>query len=402
MNPNQTHKNFALLGGVPAFDTPVGTSGLLRPDFDQFMDYSRQFFDAKHYSNNGPLVRQLENRLAQFHNAQYCVAFCSGFWSIALAINAMKLPNRDEVVMPSFTYRRLADIVAWCGLKPRFCEVDETTLAITPATASHAITEQTALILGVHPIVNCCDVMGLQTLADKRGIPLLMDSVESVYEISEQGRVGSMAQAEVFSLHASKLINGGEGGYITTSDKDLYETLTIQRSFGFKGADNIATGGGTNAKLNEMHAGMALASLDSLEGFVAHNEKIYRIYQQGIPKISGLKLRTFDETHRTSYKNIVIEITEDWPFTRDVTVQLLNAEQVLARAYYAPALHQKDMHYPHCKASLPLTDKLSERFILMPSGYRVTPKEIEGVLHLLKNVYDHAHEILSKIEGVPQ
>ena len=102
----------------------------------------------------------------------------------------MKLPNRSEVIMPSLTYHRLADLAAWSNLKPRFCEVSESTLALTPETVAPAITDQTALIIGVHPIVNCCDVTGLKRLSEKTGIPLLIDAVESVYETSEQGRVG--------------------------------------------------------------------------------------------------------------------------------------------------------------------------------------------------------------------
>ena len=209
-----------------------------------------------------------------------------------------------------------------------------------------------------------------------------------------------MAEAEVFSLHASKLINGGEGGYITTSNKTLYEKLKIQRGFGFQGADNVVISNGTNAKLNEIHAAMALASLDSLDTFVAHNQKIYRIYQQEISQLPGLKLREFDETYRASYKNIVLEVTEDWPFSRDLTVELLNAERVLARAYYSPALHQKTMLYPHCTGSLPLTDKLSKRFMLMPSGFTATPEEIHGVLQLMKSFYTQADQILAKVKEV--
>lgn len=392
------YEQLAFFGGAMIFENPVGTAGLLRPDFDQFLYYSKQFFDAGQYTNNGPLVGQLEQRLADFHDAEYCVTFCSGAYALILASHLMKLPNRSEVVIPSLAYSLTSEFLAWCGLKPRFCEVDETSLAMTPETVADVITDETALIMGIHPIVNCCDVFGLKQLADEKGIPLIIDSCESVYETTEYGRVGSMVEAEIFSLNACKLINGGEGGYITTSDKDLYEKLKLQRGFGFEGSDNIVIGDGTNAKLNEIHAAMALASLDDLDDFVAHNEKNYRTYQQGIVKLTGLKLREFDENYRTSYKNIIIELTEDWPFSRDLTVQLLNGENVLARAYYSPPLHQREMRYPHCKADLPLTDKLSKRFIHMPSGYMVTPQQIDAVLTLMNDFYTHADEILSKIE----
>ena len=392
-------QDLGLFGGKPIFEKPLGTSGLARPDFDQFLRYSKRCFEAAQFTNDGTLVRQLEQRLAEFHKAKFCVTFCSGFWALVLAIDVMKIPHRSEVIMPSLTYRRLADIAAWSNLKPRFCEVSEKTLAVTPNTVADVITDETALILAVHPIVNCCDILGIRKLADAKDIPLLVDGVESVFETSEQGRVGSMAIAEVFSLHASKLINGGEGGYITTSDENLYNELRLRRAFGFQGQDSITASGGTNAKLCEIHAAMSLASLDSLDDFVSHNQEIYRVYQREISEVQGLRLREFDETYRTSYKNIVVEITAEWPLSRDLTVKLLNAENILARAYYSPALHQKKMAYPYCEGYLPLTDDLSNRFILMPSGFMVTKHQIVTTVEFLRTLREQAQKILDQLSA---
>ena len=387
--PKRQPSDFVLLGGTALFRNPVGTSGLMRPDLQTFLAYSRKFFSAKQYTNNGPLVRELEDRLATFHQSEYCVTFCSGFWAMILAIDALKLSGRDEVIMPSLTYRRLADLVAWTGLKPRFCEVDPNTLAMTAEDAAALINDETALILGVHPIVNCCDVNGLRDLSNVTGIPLLVDSVESAYEETKYGRVGSIAHAEAFSLHASKLINGAEGGYITTSDVKLRDKLRVTRGFGLSGL-KVEEKFGTNAKLNEMHAALALSSLDSLEDFVEHNQEIYHSYREAIGGLPQLRLVQFDENYRSSYKNIVIEILDDWPFSRDFTVKVLNSENILARSYYSPAVHQKAMSYPHIVANLPVTDALAKRFILMPSGFMVTKDDVNCVTSLLLAMSIHS------------
>src|SRR6185437_7421804 len=98
-------------------------------------------------------------------------------------------------------------------------------LCITAKTARQCISEDTALIVGVHPIVNCCDAEGLETLSVETGIPLLFDSVESVYETINHRKVGSFGLAECFSLHASKLLNGFEGGYVTTNNRSLADRI---------------------------------------------------------------------------------------------------------------------------------------------------------------------------------
>lgn len=391
-------EELAFFGGPSLFAVPKSTSNLLQPDFDKFMGYSKLFFDRHQYTNNGPNVRLLEQRLAAFHQTEYCVTFCSGFWAIALAITVLALKGKSEIVMPSLTYRRLADIAAWVSLKPHFCDVDPATLAMSAATVKPCINENTALILGVHPIVNCCDIDGLAVLAREKNIPLLFDSVESVYESTANGKVGEFGNAEIFSLHASKFLNGFEGGYITTNDATLTRKLALMRGFGFEGVDNIAVPGGMNAKLNEMHAAMALASLDSVEEQVACNRQRYFTYRRLLAAIPGIRLLEFDESHRTGYKNIVVELLDEWALNRADTINILNAEKILARVYYSPPLHRKPMAYSFVSAELPVTDKYAERFLNLPCGQHVSNDDIASIVDMLGFIFANANRISERLQ----
>lgn len=387
----------AIFGGESLFVIPKSTSNLLRPDFEKFMGYSKLFFDQHQYTNNGPNVKLLERRLAAFHQTEYCVTFCSGFWAIALAISALALKGRTEIVMPSLTYRRMADIAAWVNLKPHFCEVEPATLAMSAATVRTCINENTALILGVHPIVNSCDIDSLVALASEKNIPLLFDSVESVYESTATGKVGGAGKAEAFSLHACKLLNGFGGGYITTNDAGLARQLALMRGFGFEDIDKIAVSGGMNAKLNEMHAAMSLASLDSVEEQVVRNRQRYYTYKRLLPAISGIRLLEFDERHQAGYKNIVIELLDEWPLTRTDTLNILNAEKVLARAYYSPPLHRKPMEYAYVPKDLPITDMLAERFINLPCGQLIDADDIGEIVGLLNFLSANSRQVINRL-----
>lgn len=389
----------AVFGGIRLFSTPKPTSNLVRPDFEKFLGYSKIFFDRHQYTNDGVLVKQLEQRLAALHQTEFCVAFCSGFWALALAIKALAKPGKSEIVMPSFTYRRMADIAAWTKLKPHFCDVEENTLANSATTVRPCINDNTALILAVHPIVNFCDIDGLVDLARKKNIPLLFDSVESVYESSEGRKIGCFGNAELFSMGASKLVNGFEGGYITTNDAKLAERLSQMRNFGFDGQDHIVVSGGLNAKLNEIHAAMALAGLDDLEDQVARNRQRYLTYQRLLAPLKGIRLLSFDESHQPGYKNIVIEILDDWPLTRADTVSILNAEMILARAYYTPPLHRKRMAYPHVPVDLPVTDRLAERYVLPPCGHLVSNEDIAVIIELLSFISTNAAMINARMRN---
>lgn len=387
--------DLAIFGGSACFARPISTSNLVRPDFQRFLDYSRVFYAQHRYTNDGPLVKRLEQRLAEFHQTRHCISFANGFWALVLSVRALALRGRDEVLMPSLTYRRLADVVAWTGMKPRFCEVDPKSLAIDPTAVNDLVDVRTALILGVHPIVNTCDAPGLCRVAKSHGVPMLFDAVESVYETIGGRKVGTFGDAECFSMHASKLINGFEGGYVTTNNAELAHQLGVMRGFGFFGHDSVETLG-LNAKLSEVHAAMALAGLDDLEDQVVRNRGRYRLYQQLLKDIPGIRLLEFDESEKTSYKNIVVELGSEWPLSRDLTIRVLNKDGALVRSYYSPPLHAKPMSYAHVPAALPLTDRLATRFMLLPCGHLVDEDDIRRFVGLLAFIRDHASEIQAK------
>jgi dTDP-4-amino-4,6-dideoxygalactose transaminase len=399
MTKKYTIEELAIFGGESLFNTAKSTSNLVQPNFENFLNYSKIFFKQGQYTNDGPLVKILEHRLAFFHETKYCITFCNGFWTLVLAISALAKKNKTEIIMPSLTYRRMADIAAWNKLKPHFCEVDPKIISINAITVAQCINNNTALILAVHPIVNVCDVDGLVKLSKDKNIPLLFDSVESVYESTNSGKIGCFGDAEIFSLHASKLLNGFEGGYLTTNNENLANKLALMRGFGFQGSDQIVVPNGINAKLNEIHAAMALASLDDLDDQILRNKKRYYTYKKLFLSIPGIRLVEFDENHQTSYKNIVIELLDNWPINRKNTLQILNYEKILARAYYSPALHQNPMKNDHVPSDLPITNTLSEKFMLLPCGHLVSNDDIVKIIKIFRLLYTEAKSINSRMQS---
>lgn len=350
----------------------LSTSNLVQPSRDSVM---RHAWDA--YAGR-PVVRILEARLAAFHGTAHCVALCNGFWALVLAMRALALPGRGDVLMPSLTYRRMADVAAWAGLRPRFCEVEPDTLACSAATMRAVMAPEVGLLLAVHPIVNTCDVPGLVTLARDTQVPLLFDSVESVFEAVDEGKIGSFGAAECFSLHASKLVNGCEGGYVTTDDPRLAVRLAALRD----GTDD----GGLDLRLNRFHAALALAGLDDLPDQVRRNWERYDLYRRLLAPLPGLRLVQFDEKRPCSFKNILVELLPAWPHSRADTLARLNAAGMLARAYYDPPLHRKPMAYSHVPAHLSGTDALSGRYMLLPCGHHVGPEDIGAVVQALSEM----------------
>jgi len=389
--------DLALFGGPKAFWEIRSTSNLVQPDIENFLNYSKRIYKNRRITNNGPLVQELEARLATLHETSYCITFCSGFMALMLAIYDMHIKGINEgeaeVIMPSLTYRRMADIAAWAGLVPSFCDVDTNTLGMTAETVEPCINKKTTLILGVHPIVNLCDINGLEQLSKQYNIPLLFDSVEASLASYKGKMIGSFGQAEVFSLHASKLLNGFEGGYLTTNDGELAEGLRKGRSFGFSGRDTIVRLG-LNAKLNEVHAAMTLACLDEIDSQITSNKIRYMAYKERLADIEGVDIVPYDEREKRSFKNILVKLDNSWPLSREHTLQILHAENLLARPYYYPPLHKKDTPYKQKMCNnLHITEPLSLNHMLLPCGEFVSVEDVNLAVDILAFLHDHGMEL---------
>lgn len=389
--PKTTLDDCALWGGAKLFGEPKPTSGLHRPSEDRFFAYAQSIFSSRQLTNNGPLVRQLETRLAAMHGTKRCVTFCSGFMALLITVHTVALPGRSEVVMPSATYRRMADIVRWAGLTPCFTDIDERTMGVDAAQYRQRVTDDTALLLGVHPIVKMSDVTGLEALSCETGVPLIFDSVEAAYGTIGGKTIGSFAQAEVFSMHASKFINGFEGGYVTTDDEDLASKIKRVEAFGFKAQDVISELG-CNAKLNEVHAAMSLACLDEIEEQIGHNRNIFDCYEKALKGLP-LDLVHYDTSEKRTWKNIVVRLQDGWVFSRDELLMILQSENILARPYYSPPLHIKD----GVVVSLPVTEAVTASSCVLPSGAHVSETDVADIATFLHFVHAHRKTIKARL-----
>jgi dTDP-4-amino-4,6-dideoxygalactose transaminase len=390
--------DLAVFGGRRTFDPPKSIGSLADPDPERLLHWSRIFFDRHQYTNNGPVNRLLEARLAEWHETAHCVTFVSAFWGISLAIRSLAIPGRSEAVMPSLTYRRMGEIVASAGMIPRYCDIEAETLAQSVDSTRDCINDETALILGAHPTVGCCDAAGLEALSAETGIPLLFDSVESAFETTGGRRVGTFGRAEGFSIHATKLINGFEGGYIVTNDAGLAADLKLMRGFGIPEEDQVVCYG-MNAKLNEIHAAMAMASLDGLPDLVERNRQRYLHYRELLPAVEGLSLRSFDDSEQTSFKNILVRVDDGWPLSREHTLAALQAEGALARPYYSPALHKHDAAFESRFGALPVSEEVSRRYLLLPCGDQMSLDDISVLVELLSFLARHGAEIAEELSG---
>lgn len=371
------------------WNSTITTSALHPPRLRRLATISESFLNEGRWSNNGPLVQQAEVELASWHDAKYCVVVSSGFWALVLAAKSLKEVHGvsgSEVALPSLTYRRLADAMNWAGFTPRFVDVHPDTLSIDLSSLDSAEAARLGLVCAVNPMAGTLNPDELSAWCSQRGVPLLLDSVEAQADSYGNGiRVGSAGQAEVFSCHASKFLNGGEGGYITSNNADLIEYIREVRAFGFDGPERISRAG-VNAKMSELQAAWILGSLEGVDPQKHYYESIFRLYCYYLEDVPELRLR--NTALHTSFKNIVVELSPAVNCTSTQVVGFLNDHGAQAREYYAPPLHTVPRDYEVRTNDLPNTEALVSRLFLLPSGSRLSADHVARIARLLRRFFD--------------
>jgi dTDP-4-amino-4,6-dideoxygalactose transaminase len=368
--------DLAINGATPAFEQPLHVG---RPNVgsrETFMQLAGEMFDRQWFSNNGPLVQQFEQRIADYLGVKHCIAMCNGTIALEIAIRALGLTG--EVIVPSYTFVATAHALYWQGITPVFADIDPITHNLDPDAVRRMITPRTSGIIGVHLWGRAAPVDELQAIADEHCLKLMFDAAHA-FGCSYKGQtIGRFGACEVLSFHATKFFNTFEGGAVVTNDDELAETMRLMRNFGFSGYDNVIHPG-TNGKMIEVCAAMGLTNLDHIGSVVEVNRRNYLAYHDALSGLPGLSLMPYDEAERNNFQYVVLEVGTDSPTSRDEIVAALQAENVLARKYFWPGCHRMKPYrdlYPHAGLLLQNTRIVATRVIVLPTGLSLAAEAI--------------------------
>lgn len=396
--PLDAVSDLAVLGALPLFDTPRHVNrpqAPARAAFDALID---QVWDRRWFTNDGPLVKELEQRLCDYLDVPHCILMSNA--TIALDVVMSALDIRGEVLLPSYTFISTAHLLHLRGLTPVFCEVSAD-MTLDPEDCARRITDRTGAVVATHIWGSACDIDALQAICDKADIPLLFDAAHAFGGRYDGHRLGRFGRAEVFSLHATKAFHAGEGGLVTTQDGALAAQLRLARNFGFSGPDNVACAG-VNAKMSELHAAMGLCNLDVFPDTRAAARKVHAAYARGLEGVDGITLKCPPAAEDNNGHYVVAEIDADiLGMNRDALLALLTAENVLARRYFFPGGHRSEPHARINGPDLPVTDALCARVMLLPGGGAAAIEDIDQICRLLRFIAAHSGQIGDALAGQP-
>jgi dTDP-4-amino-4,6-dideoxygalactose transaminase len=348
------------------------------PPPDAFLPLVEEILTTRRTSNGGPFSERLEEAMADYLGVTHVVGAPSGDTALGMAMLAVRemRPDRDEVVLPSYTFPSTASAVIRAGLRPRFCDVDPSTLCVTPETVAPHLSTRTAAVVPVHAHGHPCDMTSLSEPARDVGATVVSDAASALGAEWDGRRIGGFGDLEVFSLSSTKVLTAGEGGFLACDDAELANLL---RRIGRYGLDEAYRAGtiGVNGRMAELPAALALASLPSLEGWVSHRRVAAERYVALVDAVPGVRIPAPTDVRATSaWKDVPLVL--ETPELTERLAERLAAHRVQTRPYYRP-LHLMPAFATFASTDLEVTGRLDERVLCVPIFNDIDIDDVEFV-----------------------
>ncbi len=243
--------------------SPIAVAKPRLPLADAILPYLRRIDTARWYSNFGPLVQELEERLAhRFGPSALAVTCSNATQGLTLTLKALGATPGTLCAMPSWTFVATAHAAVQAGLMPWFLDADHDSWMLTPQTLEAALPRApgpVSAVIIVAPFGRMPDVAAWLDFQDRTGVKVILDAA-AAFDAASDARLPT-----VVSLHATKVLGMGEGGYVVTDDPALASRLRRLTGFGFEGS-RLSQHAATNAKISEYAAAVGLAALDAWPG----------------------------------------------------------------------------------------------------------------------------------------
>jgi dTDP-4-amino-4,6-dideoxygalactose transaminase len=336
---------------------------------------------------NGPFVRRFEEAAAAYLGTRHAVAVSSCTAGLMLVLRAAELSG--DVIVPSFTFAATAHSVHWNGLRPVFADIDPRTLTLSPSAVERAIGMHTSAILATHIYGTPCDAEGLRHIAEQNGLRLFFDAAHAFGSAHGGTKVGSFGDAEVFSLSPTKVVVAAEGGLIATNDDLLAERCRIGRDYGNPGNYDCQFVG-LNARMSELHAATALASLVDLDERLEERNRLARAYTSALRSIPGLTIPLVPVGDWSTYKDYTVLVDpEGYGLDATTAAALLAEKGIETRRYYSPPVHEMRAYRSAGGTTndLRVTELAAQQALTLPLWVGMTDLQVEAVAGAIQQIH---------------
>lgn len=318
----------------------------------------------------GPEVQELEERLAAFVGAKYCITCANGTDALQIVQMAFGIGPGDEVITPGFTYIATAETVALLGAKPVYVDIDPRTYNLDPQLLEAAITPRTKAIIPVSLYGQCADFDAINAIAAKYNIPVIEDAAQSFGATYKGRRSCNLSTVSCTSFFPSKPLGCyGDGGAIFTNDEELAKVIRqIARHGQDRRYHHVRVG--VNSRIDTLQAAILLPKLDIFEEEVALRQQVAASYDVALRK-AGVNSTPYIELENTSvYAQYTVQVED-----REVVQARLKSQGIPTAVHYPIPLNKQLAVADHA-ITLSVGDRVAEQVMSLPMHPYLDEKSI--------------------------
>ena len=395
-----SEEKLAILGGEPVRETPLY--------------YGRQWIDKEdieavdrvlegNFITCGPNVEKAEKELAEYVQAKYAVVVSNGTSALHCACMAIGIKPQDEVITTPMTFAASANCIRYCGGTVVFADIDPETYNIDPESIREKITEHTKAVIAVDYTGQAVKHNEIRKICDEYGLYFIEDAAHAIGTKYNGKPIGSLADMTCFSFHPVKTITSGEGGAITTNNKELYKKLVLYHAHGITHdaawMEKESEGHwyyemldlGYNYRMTDFQAALLGSQLKKIELFSNRRKEICKYYDEVFSEIPEIILqKQIPESDTTRHLYVIQLDLEKLTCTRREFFDAMCAEMVRPQIHYIPVYYfpyYKKLGYK--KGLCPNAEKLYERILSLPLFPAMTDDTVKDVVRAVKKVLNY-------------
>lgn len=346
------------------------------PDRNKYKAYIDKIYDSGWITNNGPLVRELEERLSQHLGVKNIVLVANGTIALEIAYRLLKL--KGEVITTPFSFVATTSSLVSNNLSPVFADINPKTFNIDPRNIEQCISSETSAIVPVHVFGNACQVEEIEKIAKSNNLKVIYDAAHAFNVHYKEKSLLNYGDISTLSFHATKLFHTIEGGALIINDDSLVEEARLLINFGIDGVDSVKSLG-TNAKMNEFEAAMGLCLLDDLEKILAKRKIIYDLYHIELKSHVLFQEKNKYASLNYSYMPIVCKTEILLLHVK----KILNDLQIYPRRYFHPSLDT--LNYLHTNQTMENSRDISNRILCLPIYPELSQADQMKIISVIKD-----------------
>lgn len=314
---------------------------------------------------------------ASFCGAEYAIGVANGLDAINLIIRAFGFGVGDEIIVPSNTYIATILAISENNCTPVLVEPDINTYNINPDLIEEKITDKTKAIIVVHLYGQAVQMDKIWNLAKRYNLKVIEDSAQAHGAIYKGKRVGNLSDASAFSFYPGKNLGCmGDGGAVTTNDKELFEKVKAIANYGSdRKYHHIYKG--VNSRLDELQAAVLDVKLSHLDEDNNRRREISKYYRENIKNPKIILPKVYDE--KAHVWHIFAIRTED----RNALQKHLEANGIQTNIHYPTPPHKQGAYKEWKNQSYPISEEIHRTVLSLPISPVMTNEEVKKVVEVV-------------------